>query len=69
MRERNQGVGIVCAKGVGKFGDVLETHDEGVGIAVRDLKAHAEQHGEKEEDCHASLAEKTEGVKSQRVEE
>ena len=56
-------------KGVGEFRNFSEGSDEGVGIAVRDLKTHAEQHGEKEEDCHASLAEKTKGVKSQRMEE
>ena len=46
-----------------------ETGDEGIGIAVGDLQAHAQQHREDEEERHTTLAEQAESIESQSLNE
>ena len=65
LREADECVSVLCAKGIGKFGDFLEGGDEGVGISVCDLQTHPEQHGEDEEHRHLALLKQAEGIKSQ----
>ena len=58
---------MVYTKGVGIFGYAFETCYKGVGKAIGDLQADAQQHGEEKEDGHLFLFEQREGTQPQLV--
>ena len=47
--------------------DVLKRCDEGVGKAIGNLQAYAQEHGEYEEERHAIVAEQRKRLQSQRI--
>ena len=44
LREGNQNIGMLYSKGIGKLSLRGKAADEGIGIAIGNLKTHTKQH-------------------------